>query len=215
MQLDHIFLFVNDLKAAEALGRSLGLAETYRRNHVGQGTANICYCFENAFLELLFLTEPSEAGSPAIARTGLLQRAAWRKLRTCPVGIAWRLGRQEPAPSFSVWPFRPPYLPETMYIPVAVESDDLAAPLLFQSPGNEPPIEWPPERRGTLQSASGLRRVTKVLLTSPGGFEPGPALTTVLAAIGCVLEEGDGCEWTVHLLLSRDDGGEVTLAIRS
>lgn len=215
MQLDHIFLFVDDLKAAEALGDSLGLTETYRRNHVGQGTANICYCFENAFLELLFLTEPSDARSPAIARTGLLQRADWRELGTCPVGIAWRLDRLEVPPTFSTWAFRPPYLPETTHIPVAVESDDLAAPLLFQSPGTEPPAEWSPERRGMLQKAFGLRRITKVLLTSPGGFKPGPVLTTVLAATGCVVEEGGGCEWSMRLLLSRDDGSETTLALRS
>ncbi len=80
MQLDHIFHFVQDLEAAETLGRSLGLAETYRRNHVGQGTANICYCFENAFLELLLLTDRSEAeisgdreGRPCAA--GILERA--------------------------------------------------------------------------------------------------------------------------------------------
>jgi hypothetical protein len=215
MRLDHIFLFVDDLEAAEALGRSIGLTETYRRNHAGQGTANICYCFENAFLELLFLTEASDASSPAIARTGLLQRAGWRQLGTCPIGIAWRLDQQETSPSFATWPFRPPYLRETMHIPVAVESDDLAAPLLFQSPGTEPPAEWPPERRGMLQKASGLRSIAKVLLTSPRGFEPGPVLTTMLAATGCVCEEGNGHEWRMRLLLTRDDGSETMLAVRS
>jgi hypothetical protein len=213
MQLDHIFLFVPDMEAAEGLGRSLGLTETYRRTHPGQGTANICYCFENAFLELLVLTDPSEAGSPAIARTGLLQRSSWRDLGTCPVGMAWRLDRQEAPPSFATWPFRPPYLPESMHIPVAVESDDPAVPLLFQSPGTAPPLEWPAERRGLLQEPVGLRRLSKVLLTSPRGFNPGPVLSTVLAATDCVLEEGCGFHWSVRLLLGRHDGGETALAI--
>ncbi len=135
MQLDHVFLFVRDLKAAEEIGRSLGLTETYRRDHVGQGTANICYCFENAFLELLVLTDRSQAESPAIARTGLARRASWRETGACPVGIAWRRDRQEAPPSFSTWQFRPPYLPDGMHIPVADESDDPTVPLLFQSPG--------------------------------------------------------------------------------
>ncbi len=213
MQLDHIFLFVDDMEAAEALGRSLGLAETYRRHHPGQGTANICYCFENAFLELLVLTNPSEAGSPAIARTGLRQRASWRELGTCPVGIAWRLDRQEAPPSFATWPFRPPYLPESMHIPVAVESDDPATPLLFQSPGTAPPHDWPADRRGLLQEAAGLRRLSQVRLTSPRGFIPGPVLSTVLAATGCALEEGHGFHWSARLVLSRHDGGETALAI--
>ncbi len=159
-------------------------------NACRQGTANVCYCFENAFLELLFLTDPSEASSSAIARTGLLQRAAWRELGTCPLGIAWRLDRHEVKPSFPTWPFRPPYLPEAMHIPVAVESDNLATPLLFQSPGTEPPAEWPFDRRGTLQKAAGLRRIDSVLLTSPRGFSPGPVFLSVLQATGCSIETG-------------------------
>ncbi len=100
-----------------------------------------------------------------------------------------------------------------MCIPVAVESDDLTAPLLFQSPGTEPPTEWPPERRGMLQRASSLRSITKVLLTSPQGFRPGPVLTYVLAAIGCVVEEGIGREWSMRLLVRQDDGRSATLEI--
>ncbi len=213
MQLDHVFLFVRDLEAAEALGRSLGLAETYRRNHIGQGTANICYCFENAFLELLFLTDRSEAESPAIARTGLAQRASWREFGTCPIGIAWRLDRQDAPPSFATWQFRPPYLPDTIHIPVAVESDDPAVPLLFQSPGSEPPHEWPAERRGELQEAAGFRRISKVLLTSPRGFVPGSVLTEVMASTGCALEEGCGPHWSVRLLLVHNDGSETVHAL--
>ncbi len=215
MQLDHIFHFVQDLEAAETLGRSLGLAETYRRNHVGQGTANICYCFENAFLELLYLKDMSEAESPAIARTGLAQRASWRELGTCPVGIAWRLVQQEAPPFFATWQFRPPYLPDTMHIPVAVESDDPAVPLLFQSPGYAPPIEWPIERRGALQEKAGLRRISKVLLTSPRGFVPGAVLSKVMAATDCILEEGCTPDWSVQLLLGRDDGSEAVLALNN
>ncbi len=215
MQLDHVFFFVRDLEAAEALGRSLGLAETYRRNHVGQGTANICYCFENAFLELLFLTDRSEAESPAIARAGLAQRASWRELGTCPIGIAWRLDRQDAPPSFATWQFRPPYLLDTMHIPVAVESDDPAVPLLFQSPGHAPPLEWQAERRGKLQEAAGFRRISKVLLTSPSGFVPGAALKEVMAASDCLLEEGRGLLWSVRLVIARDDGSETVLALEN
>lgn len=213
MELDHVFLFIDDLRVAEALGQSLGLVETYRRVHAGQGTANICYCFENAFLELLVLTDADEASSAAIARTGLLQRADWRELRTCPLGIAWRLDHQEAPPAFPTWPFRPPYLPATRAIPVAVESDNLAAPLLFQSPGTEAPAAWAPERRGTLQTAAGLRRIVQVLLSSPKGFRPGPTLTGVLAATGGLIEEGRGRDWSLRLRVSRHDGGETILAI--
>ncbi len=100
-----------------------------------------------------------------------------------------------------------------MHIPVAVESDDPAVPLLFQSPGHAPPLEWQAERRGKLQEAAGFRRISKVLLTSPRGFVPGAALKEVMAASDCFLEEGRGLLWSVRLVIARDDGSETVLAL--
>ncbi len=102
-----------------------------------------------------------------------------------------------------------------MHIPVAVESDDPAVPLLFQSPGNAPPLEWQAERRGKLQEAAGFRRIAKVLLTSPSGFVPGAALNEVMGASDCLLEEGRGPHWSVRLVIARDDGSETVLALEN
>ncbi|MCZ8195699.1 MAG: VOC family protein, partial [Aquidulcibacter sp.] len=108
MQLDHVFIFV-DQKASAILDLvSKGLAVSYRRDHVGQGTANACFVFDNAFLELLYLTSETDARLAPIERTKLWERSQWQAMHTCPYGIAWRgddIG-------IATWPFMPPYLPQ-------------------------------------------------------------------------------------------------------
>lgn len=167
MELDHVFFFVPP--GGGALRRELaqrGWNETYERAHVGQGTANVCYAFDNAFLELIWLTDEAEARSAAIRRTGLLQRAQWRSLGTCPVGIAYRLTSEEAAP-FETWDFRPPYLPQGMSIPMAVETEDPHRALVFQSPGRDAPAAWPASRQNGLQRSSGR---TRLALEIPHGW---------------------------------------------
>jgi hypothetical protein len=95
MELDHLFCFVEPDGAAIAALETQGLAVSYRRDHIGQGTANACFVFDNAFLELLWLTDATDACSPAIARTKLWQRSQWQNQKTCPYGLAWRGGQTD------------------------------------------------------------------------------------------------------------------------
>lgn len=56
VEICHLFVFVDNLeRAAEKMAR-YGFQESYRRNHPGQGTENVCYCFDNLYLELLCAT---------------------------------------------------------------------------------------------------------------------------------------------------------------
>lgn len=213
MELDHIFVFSTNLDTAATVATSLGLTETYRRTHPGQGTSNICYAFDNAFLEFLVLQNASEADSPAIKRMALSQRAAWAHLGTCPLGIAWRPGLDDAAPTFPTWPFRPPYLPHGVHIPVATESDDPHVPLLFQSPGTMAPLDWPAEKRGALQEPAGLRRIIKATLTCPIDFVAGPALAKVLAATNMTLTPQYRRGWGLVLSVARADGTVALLDV--
>jgi len=153
IELDHIFWMVPKDEVARVVAKlsALGLKESYRRQHRGQGTSNICYCFENAFLEILWLEDEAEARSPAIERTKLADRALGN---ANPFGIAWRGDANVP-----VWDFKPPYLPEGVSIPMAVASDDADLPLLFSFPGSKPPSEMPPERHGDMQKEAGFERL--------------------------------------------------------
>lgn len=52
-ELDHVFFAATDADAAEKVLAEFGIAFTDHRVHRGQGTANACALFENAYFELL------------------------------------------------------------------------------------------------------------------------------------------------------------------
>ncbi len=178
--IDHIFMLVEEDAPEIAHLPTLGLVETYRRVHLGQGTRNICYCFDNLYLEMLWVDNPEAARSPAIARTGLYERSLWRSNGTCPFGIAWRRSSIQPnASKPSTWAYEPPYLPPGMSIAVATDSDDPRQPMMFELPGSMPPLEWPVEKRGSLQRGAGLGAVIEISLSMPSDAPPSQALRTV------------------------------------
>jgi hypothetical protein len=181
MELDHVFVLIAPGGPELAYLHGLGLTETYRRRHPGQGTENICFCFDNIFLECLWITNPADATSAPIARTGLYERSQWRAAGTSPFGLAWRDSPATPAIEIPTWPFQPPYLPPGMTIAVATDSDDPRQPMLFKSPGSSPPHSWPPEKRGALQHQAGLAGITAVKLRWPSTAPPAPALLTLAA----------------------------------
>jgi hypothetical protein len=209
MELDHVFVFVppggGALRQAFA---DRGFSETYERAHPGQGTANVCYAFDNAFVELLWLTDPVEAGSEAIRRTGLLERSRWEtRPGVCRFGIAYRTVQP---PAFRTWSYTPPYLPPGMAIAVAAFSDDPTLPMVFQSPGRVPPTAWPLERQRGLQRAAGLQ-------TLQVGLQPVQReLPEGLRSLdGSVIELlSPGTEWRVVLRITTEEGAllEVPLA---
>jgi hypothetical protein len=212
LEIDHLFVFIEpDGPEIEAL-RRLGLVETYRRAHPGQGTANVCFAFDNLYLELLWLTSEAEARSGPIARTRLWERSQWRSLGTCPFGIAVRgdlAGAGVP-----VWDYRPPYLPPGLSIAVATGSDDPMQPMLFVSPGREAPRDWPAERRGRLQRDAGWGEVREVVLRLAAGVAPCAALVSLAAASGLTLQPGEGPAHGLSLDLVGVDGSVArTLSI--
>lgn len=184
LALDHLFLFIKpDGSEIEALKR-LGLTETYRRAHPGQGTANACFAFDNLYLELLWLTSEAEVRSAPIARTRLWERSQWRSTQACPFGVAVR--GDLAAGGVPTWEYQPPYLAQVLpagaFIPVASASDDPALPMVFVSPGTERPVQWSDERKGALQQAAGFGSVVSIELGLPPRAASAPLLRTLTAA---------------------------------
>lgn len=228
MEIDHVFLFIEPGGPQISEVRALGLVETYRRTHQGQGTANVCFAFDNAFLELLWVCREAEARSPLIERTRLWERSQWRSLGTCPLGIAVRgdLARA----GIPVWRFRPPYLegllPPDLSIQVATDSDDATQPMLFAFPGSTAPRQWPAPRRGDLQRDAGWSELGEMTLRAPANWAPCLALQTLAAATGLSLETApDGgfgltaallptAGGDVHSVLSLSAGGYAKLVAR-
>lgn len=208
MELDHLFFLTTP--SAPEIGKleALGLMPTYRREHVGQGTANACYCFENAFLEVLWVTSDTDARSAAVARMQLAERAQWRTTGASPFGIAWRDTGDVRVPT---WACTPPYLPAGVAIDVATASDDLAQPLLFTFPGARAPREWPDARRGSLQAAGSFRQLELRTIWLPPGVQPSDTLRSVTAAMRATFEVSRGHGHALDVALTRADSRPALL----
>lgn len=204
--IDHIFMLIDPEGPEIDRMKKLGLAESYRRTHPGQGTRNVCYCFDNMFLELLWVDEPDAARSPAIKRTGIYERSLWQSREVCPFGIAWRGALSGAEPPVSTWAFAPPYLPDGMTIAVAEDGDDVRQPMMFRSPGSAPPIDWLPERRGELQHSSGLGAVEEIILTMPAWAPPSGTLKAIAANCQPGLTLTQGNAWHLAMRIEGLEG---------
>lgn len=201
MEIDHIFCFVAGAAAAEAAARTLGLSPTYARRHPGQGTANVCCCFDNAYLEFLYLTDADEAMSSLVRRLGLVERAGWQSNDASPFGFAWR-GTVAKANVPPMWIYRPAYLPPDKGISIATASDDVRLPLIFSFPGTSPPVTWPPEQRGRLQHDSGYSSIRAIDLHVGAGLVAETALTWLAGAAGTEFSIKAGASPELHLTLN-------------
>lgn len=205
VELDHLFVATaHGGGPARAALDAAGLAVSYERRHVGQGTANACYALDDCFIELLWVVDEAELRSPAVAPTALADRLL--DPPACPFGIALR--GDLPVPAFD---WAPTFLPPGMTLPVAVGSADPALPMVFTSPGTAPPLRWTDGRAGTRQVAAGLTASTGLRLTAPAGVAADPLLQA-LAAAG-LAEIAVATTWTAELSVARADGTTVVIRL--
>ncbi len=90
LTFDHVFICSDNPQAAERALTNFGLQFSRRRIHCGQGTANACAFFDNAYLELLWRHDDDELQSEVVGPVGLWQRVRWRETGASPFGIAFR-----------------------------------------------------------------------------------------------------------------------------
>lgn len=167
--LDHLFVCVSGGggQEAEAL-LGLGLAEGEPNRHPGQGTACRRFIFANAYLELLWVSDPAEAQLEQTRPLGLWERWAGRSAGACPFGVCFRPGRAEVGGMpFPAWPYRPSYLPEPLCFHVGMDSASPEGPLLVYLPFGRRPDSRPETQRQPLGHRVGFREITRVLIRSP------------------------------------------------
>jgi Glyoxalase-like domain len=132
-ELDHVYVAVAD-PGLETVAREFGMTFTEWRVHRGQGTANACAIFENAFFELLFPADVAELTSDVVRPLGLDERTRWRETGACPFGICFRptvaLEDASTLP-FETWPYRPSYLPAGASMPIVTPRASLPEPMIF------------------------------------------------------------------------------------
>ena len=135
-ELDHVFFASVDADAAEAELAAFGFAFTIRRIHPGQGTANACAVFENAFFEVLRSRDPEELDSELVRPLGLAERIRWRETGACPFGLCFRPTDAPSDPEswpFETWQYMPPYVPSGTSVPIVTPRRSLSEPLVFIS----------------------------------------------------------------------------------
>jgi hypothetical protein len=195
LELDHLFVFVEP-GAAESAAKleEGGLVPNFRRRHEGQGTANLCYVFDNAYLELIWVEDPALLSRATFRRTRLWERSRWKSDDNSPFGVCVRASEALP---FPCWLWQPPYLPPGLYLEVAKVVSDPQVPFLFRFPGTLRPDRWPDDRGGARQAAAGLSEITRLELA---------ALPTAEHLRELALEPALGHQ-AAELEFSRVDGG--------
>jgi hypothetical protein len=179
LELDHVFICCSPgAPEGNALVR-LGLNEGSPNTHPGQGTANRRFFFRNAFLELLWVSEPAEARSEQTRRTRLWERWSQRTSSACPFGVVFRpKGANAATAPFATWAYYPTYLPSGLAIEFAedvpLEEPELVyLPFLHRSgpPAHEPTDHSLPIREVCsvtvgLPSAAGLSQSSLAVLSA-------------------------------------------------
>jgi hypothetical protein len=130
--LDHVLVCCSVGAEPEAAAlAALGLREGSANTHPGQGTACRRFFFQNAYLELFWVSDPAEAQSEAVLPTQLWDRWSKRATGACPFALVFRPSKgDESPPPFETWPYRPSYVPPGMSIDVA-RNVPLSDPALF------------------------------------------------------------------------------------
>lgn len=191
-ELDHVFLGTTAPEADEKTLAKFGFRFTQRRVHMGQGTANACTVFENAFFELLYAHDMNDLRSDLVSPLGLDERIHWQETGACPFGICFRVTGENSAPDswpFATWVYKAKYLPSGVAIPIASPSNAFNEPLVFLSPQSPKPT--PQNRNGEMSHGHSLRRVTGVNVKRPTGSSSASPSVSWFADNGLISLEDD------------------------
>jgi hypothetical protein len=183
LELDHVFVWTSaGAPEAERL-KDFGLTEGASNTHPGQGTACRRFFFQNAYLELLWVSDPVETQSEAVRPIRLWERWCGRDANACPFGFIFRPAADPTGGiPFPVREYRPAYLTPPLSIAVGTNADVLVEPLLFYLPFARRPDRTSPEKQQPLHHAAGLCEMTSVELVSPHAAQTSPSLRAVVEA---------------------------------
>lgn len=181
--LDHVFVCVEDAPEAERILADFGMQFGRRGVHPGQGTANACAFFDNAYLEILRRHDDDELRSAVVRPLGLWERMHWRTTGASPFGIALRPG--DGSPALETWPYEAPFLPAGAHIPIVTPRCVFGEPVVFLSMVSQAPAALSPARRPPLDHLGRRRSLTRVAVSGPqpSRLSPGVSLLCEMNAI--------------------------------
>ena len=134
MDADHIFIFTDDNgKVADQLVK-FGLTEGSNRVHVGQGTTNRKFYFDNFFLEILWVHDTNEIESEKIKPIGLWQRAEFKINSFSPFGLCIINTSKTDELFENAFKYQPDYFPQGQTIDILKNENQSSLPWTFRLP---------------------------------------------------------------------------------
>lgn len=167
-ELDHFFICtaIDAPEAAHLI--EFGFREGPANVHPGQGTACRRFFFHNAMLELLWVNDGLEAKSELTRPTKLWERWSERESNACPFGICFRPTSDNASPPIPTWAYRPIFLPESMHIDMATNTERFSEPMMFFSPLGMKRTKSPLKSE-QMDHPCALRKITRLEMTNPIG----------------------------------------------
>lgn len=173
MPIDHIFIFSKQSgQEAEELVK-FGLTEGSSRVHPGQGTTNRKFYFDNCFLEVLWVHDPTEIQSVRTSPTGLWERSVPITSGHSPFGLCLTNTEDTDVIFEQSQKYQPEYFSEGMTIDFINKEKEL--PWCFRLPfkdlkeGSSEPKEHPNNIQkltkaifGVTQSKTGTEHIEKI-----------------------------------------------------
>ncbi len=158
MDIDHIFIFTDDKgKIADELVK-FGLVEGSNRVHVGQGTTNRKFYFNNFFLEILWVHNEYELKSDLVKPIGLWQRADYKKNKSSPYGLCLVNSDETNKLFENSFEYQPDYFPSGLAIEILKNENNPQLPWTFRLPfKGQKKNETEPKNH-----KNGINRLTKV-----------------------------------------------------
>lgn len=154
LELDHFFILTEPGAEIGDLIASLGVEESFSRDHEGQGTSNRRFPVSNSMLELLWIRDVAEArNGPA---KDLLFPERMEDKGASPFGLIFRRkDNLESSQPFDGWKYQPDYFEPPMAFHVGENSGQLNEPLCIYVPFVEP--DERKVEKGTFQSISKVK----------------------------------------------------------
>ncbi len=163
MEIDHIFIFSKDKgKEADEL-LEFGFTEGSGRVHIGQGTINRKFYFDNFFIEILWVDNEDEIKSELILPTKLWERSNFQNNNYSPFGLCL-LNTDETQTLFNnSIKYQPEYFPKGFEIEILNDEENPGLPWTFRLPfkGEKKKTEEP------ISHQNGISSLTKAVFKIP------------------------------------------------
>lgn len=133
LELDHFFILTDKPREAGDLLVSLGLEESFSRDHKGQGTSNRRFEFSNGMLEILYVRDSEEANNGPARNLRFPERV--QKPNASPFGvILTRTDNLDLGTPFSGWEYQPDYFEPPNAFHIGNNSEIIEEPLCIYVP---------------------------------------------------------------------------------